>query len=612
MEEGSKFGNRPRDRNRWAETVGMTSQPVLVAVGPSGGPQEFLLERLTYSVGRADGRWLEERLAVTGDPLLSRHHFDIEWSQGKLHVCRHPEAKNPLFFQGRERDRFELSPGQVFLSGKTRFELMVRCEESSAPPLREFTLVRTELPQVHRPNTEECFRALVELLPELRNSADETTAFQGTLKVLARLLPEAAELTVLKLGERPETLERRLAPERTRATPPSRGLLARAFEVNATVAHVWSGQSANPALTEHAQADWAVASPVEVAGAERFALYVVGSAAAALSESEAERQKAYLDDMTSLVDIVAETLGHHLAVAHLNRFEGQVTRFFSPVLRQSLVGREFSEVLRPTRREVTVMFFDLRGFSRATEEADEDLDSILGHHELLTDVMTAVTDCVFEQDGVVVDYQGDAVLACWGALNEGRETAKAVEAARAILERIYAMELPFAESGPRGLRCGIGLAGGEAIAGQIGAREQIKFGVLGNIVNLASRLEGLTRFLGVPILLDSQVYSDLPEDFLCRRIGQVRPSGVEEPYELFELVVAQELGGSGLQLEEVQSFEAASHHFSQGRMNEAYEALLAGSRPHDPVARFLTRRTLLYLEEGLPRDFSGVLEFRHK
>ncbi len=591
----------------------MHSGPILIAEGPGGEPQEFRLQDARYLVGRADGSHQKGRLPIEGDPLLSRHHFDIEWKDGRLLVERSQRAKNPIFFQGKESDRFELTPGQVFLSGNTRFKLLLKSSVSDTPPTNEFTLIRTELQTFSRPNTDECFRALVELLPELRNAADEKTAFKGSLKVLKELLPEAAEFSILKVGQETEAVSQVLSAHRQQATPPSNRLLARAFESNGTIAHVWAAQGGQPSLmTEHAQADWAVASPVEVAGQERYAIYVVGTALQAFTATEAQRQKDYLDGMTSLVDIVAETLGHHLAVSHLNRFEGQVTRFFSPVLRGRISGREFSEVLSPCRREVTVLFFDLRGFSRATEIADEELDAILGHHELLTEVMTAVTDCVFAQDGVVVDYQGDAVMAVWGALSDGAEADKAVRAARSIVERIYSMDLPFRAAGPKALRCGIGLAAGEAIVGQIGAREQIKFGVLGQVVNLASRLEGLTKYFGIPVLMSGQARRSLEGDFLCRRVGLVRPSGVNEACDVHELVLDAECGGSGLSEEEVNSFERAYELFRAGDMTAAYEALLSGSRPSDPVGRFLTRHTLRYLDDGLPAHFDGVLDFQRK
>lgn len=590
----------------------MSSKAILRVFGPDGHIQEFTLEERDYEVGRADGNQTPARFAIEGDPLLSRHHFDIAWSNGTLNVRKAEKAKNPAFFEGVEYQEFSVSPGQSFISGKSRFQLLLKETTGSSLPTTEFTLPRTTIENFRRPNVTECFKAMVELLPELRKSGDRHKTFRSALKVLIELLPDAAEFTVLKLDEEPEVIAQELTRGRSVCTPPSRRLLNRAFDTNGTVTHVWAkGESlAEQSMTVHAQADWAIASPIEVADRERFGLYVVGSARSALSETEAQRQKDYLDGLASLIDIVAETVGHHLAVARLNRFEGQVGRFFSPVLRERIAGDEFAEVLKPRRERVTVMFFDLRGFSKATEEAQDNLESILSHHAILTEVMTTVTDCVFAEDGVVVDYQGDAVMACWGSLSEGGEASKAVRAARAIVEKIQAMPLPFGESGK--MRCGIGLATGDVIAGQVGAREQTKFGVLGPTVNLASRLEGLTKYFKVPILLNSEARGELGESEACRCIGLVRPAGLDEACKLYELMLAPELGGSGLSVEEISAFEQASEHYRRGEMLQAYETLMSGSRATDPVARLLTRHTLQYLDFGTPKGFDGVLEFREK
>lgn len=594
----------------------MQKTPVLKIFGPNSHEQEFVLRQPQYSVGRADGKVREDRLAISGDPLLSRHHFDIVWKEGALSVAKSAGAKNPMFFQGVETESFEVAPGQSFISGKTRFQLLLTGTQSAATPTTEYTILRTQFQQRARPNIDECFRALVELLPELRGSATRTTAFSSTLRVLKELLPEASEFSILCLKEEEaKVLGQELSRGRASATPPSRRLIRRAFETNGTVTHVWAKgdqPTSQPMMTAHVQADWAVASPIEVAGKERFALYVVGSAQTALTETEAMRQKQYLDGLASLIDIIAETLGHHLAVARLSRFEGQVARFFSPALRKSLAGGEFAEVLKPRRRTVTVMFFDLRGFSRATEEAQDDLESILNHHEILTEVMTAVTDCVFAEDGVVVDYQGDAVMACWGALGDASEADKAVRAAQAIVAKIYAMELPFGDQNSNPMRCGIGLATGEVIAGQVGAQEQTKFGVLGSTVNLAARLEGLTKYLRVPILLTVETRNELDNPPLCRRIGRIRPAGMDDVCELHELVLSRDLGGSALSAEEVDAFEAASRFYSEGDMEQAYEALMTGGRASDPVGRFLARHTLGYLDSGVPAGFNGVLQFHKK
>ena len=593
----------------------MDKIPMLRISGVDGAHQDFLLHEASYTVGRDSGEYKHNHIAVKGDPLISRHHFDIHWNGSKLRVVRCAKARNPVFFGGEESDDFLLEPGQLFVTGKTRFVLQLSAQGGSRIPTTEFTHSRKSLQGSLRPNVQECFQALLEMLPELRTSTNEKSAYRAALKVLRELVPEASEFAILALGDEAVVLAQEFSRKSAVATPPSRRLLERAFELSSTVTHVWakaaSHQSGSIMMTEHARADWALVAPLEVAGGERFALYVVGSAREALTEAAALEQQEYLNGLASLCDIVAATLEHHLEVARFNQFEGQVVRFFSPALRKTLASQDFSEVLKPQKRKVTVLFFDLRGFSKATEKAQGGLDTILENHEALTSVMTAVTNCVFKEDGVVIDYQGDAVMACWGALCDDCQADKAVRAALSIVETVYDLDLPFGD-GVRSQRCGIGLATGDVIAGQVGAQEQTKFGVLGPTVDLASRLEGLTKYFKVPIVINSGTRVELDKQIDCRRIGLVRPSGLKKPAELFELVVEKQLGGSGLSEDQIQNFEKATYLYEEGKMEESYQTLMLDSCSKDPIARFLLRHLIDHLDDGLPDNFDGVLDFRYK
>lgn len=588
----------------------MSAFPILKITGPDGQRHEYSLERVEYTVGRSGGSEAPSHLSIKGDPTISRHHFNLRWENKTLTVTKKPGAKNPVYFDGVDKEVFEVKPGQTFVAGKSRFLLHLGTHGTEDQPITELTLFRDQFQDAAPPNVGECFKVLVELLPGLRESPDRAQAFEAALNVLHKLLPAAKSSSILDLkNSNSVVVTKSFGSYET--VPPSNRLLARAQEAKATVTYVWA-QNTETEMTTHSACDWAIASPINVAGVDQFAIYVVGTASRAFSEVEALEQKEYLDGIAALIDMVAETLSHHLTVARLNRFEDQITRFFSPVLRPMLRGGEFSKVLKPKRRRVTVMFFDLRGFSRAAEQADEDLETVLAHHHLITQVMTAVTDRVFAEGGVVVDYQGDAVMACWGALADNPEADKALRASQAIVETIAQMDLPFSDHQANPMRCGIGLATGEVIAGQMGSSEQIKFGVLGSTVNLASRLEGLTKYLRVPILLTGETRSALQQDFVCRRIGMVRPAGLSAPCELHEVVLRPEIGGSGISSEEIYNFEVASQQFEQKRMNEAYQTLASCTNVNDHVSVFLAHRILKYLSEGIPDDFDAVLSFGSK
>jgi adenylate cyclase len=570
------------------EKLAAMSDLVFSSIPEQGGRQEWKLTLPRYTAGRGTGSPAEGHLSLAGDALISRQHFELIVEGEQLRVRRLPSGRNPIFYEGQECDDFVLPPGETFVVGQTRCTLS-RNQSSLGGMPTEFTLLGMAREEARERSSYECFQALMDMLPRLRRSTEDETIWKTALDVLRNLLPEASTLMVLQDG----------GVLHCQGTPvsASRRLVARAHSEKCTVTHCWEeGNYGEATMLE--QVSWAVASP-----AEGYTLYAVGNARA-----------SDLQGRAVLLDVVAETVGHYLALQRFQRLHSQVGQFFSPVLRSLLTEQEFREVLQPRRAEVTVLFFDLRGFSQATESAEDSLDEILAHHETLTRVMTEITECIFQRDGVVIDYQGDAILACWGAPRPQPDHAlQAVEAGRAILSRVYAMDLPFKSTkGGRNLRCGLGLGTGEVIAGQVGARDQTKFGIMGKVVNQASRLEGLTKQLGVPMLINAELQRQLPqEEVLCRCVGNVRPAGLREAAEIYEPVVAESHGGSGLSPAQVEAYHRAYAAYREGEFFDSLEHL-RDLPVTDPIGAFLNRQVLARQDEDLPAHWDGVLEFRSK
>jgi len=134
---------------------------------------------------------------------------------------------------------------------------------------------------------------------------------------------------------------------------------------------------------------------------------------------------------------------------------------------------------------------------------------------------------------------------------------------------------------------------------------------MGRVVNQASRLEGLTKYIGVPVLMTADVRASLGQEVLCRRVGRIRPAGMAEALLLHELVVPVELGGSGLSGDEVTAYEAGEALFTEGRFMDALGSLRQVPL-EDPVGSFLTRRAYQLMDEGAPEGWEGVLEFKAK
>ena len=245
----------------------------------------------------------------------------------------------------------------------------------------------------------------------------------------------------------------------------------------------------------------------------------------------------FRDDL-KFTELAATTLGALRDVRMLERQRAGLSQFFSPVVLEALQGVDPEVVLAPRETEVSVLFCDLRGFSRHSERSAEDLLGLLNR---VSQALGVTTHAIREQGGVLGDFQGDAAMGFWGwPLAQPDAAVRACLAALAIRAEFTAaaqnVDDPLAD-----FRVGIGIATGRAVAGKIGTVDQVKVTVFGPVVNLASRLEGMTKILHAPILLDERtaivVRNRLsPAQARLRRVAVVKPYGLDRRLEVTELL----------------------------------------------------------------------------
>jgi len=183
------------------------------------------------------------------------------------------------------------------------------------------------------------------------------------------------------------------------------------------------------------------------------------------------------------------------------------------------------------RKEVTVLFADIVGFTTLSETLAPELLV-----QLLNGYFNRVGRAVGEHRGHVAKFIGDGVLALFGAIAPNPwQCNDAAHAALAILEAVHGYNLELAERGLPALRVGIGLHCGGTVAGVIGSRELMEFTAIGTTVNLASRIERLTRPLAEKILLSAAVRERLDPRFRLREMQPMEVKGVSEPVVTFAL-----------------------------------------------------------------------------
>jgi adenylate cyclase len=237
-------------------------------------------------------------------------------------------------------------------------------------------------------------------------------------------------------------------------------------------------------------------------------------------------------------------------------------RYTSPNVAKYLLDHSstYRQMLAGTRKPVTILFSDVRGFTTMTEKADS--------HELvakLNEYLTAMVACVFRHDGSLDKFIGDAVMAVWGntPYNFGpkEDAVRAVRAALAMLAELRALNSRWTAEGRAEWRIGIGLNHGDVIVGDMGSQQRKEFAVIGDAVNLASRLESLTKEYGLEILIGQSVAGLVREEFHLQTIDLVQVKGKTAAVETFTVLGEKAVPLSSAQQQFLAAYEEGIRAF---------------------------------------------------
>jgi len=206
---------------------------------------------------------------------------------------------------------------------------------------------------------------------------------------------------------------------------------------------------------------------------------------------------------------------------------------FTPELARELARNPDPMKMQARQADISVMFCDIRGFSSVSER--------LGPAQTigwLGGVMGDFSSIVIDHGGVLVDYTGDELLALWGAPNEQPNHAElACRTALEILRSLPDLNEKWRPIVGAETEVGIGINSGEALVGNVGTHRKFKYGPLGTAVNLASRVQGATKFLKTSMLLTGDTAEKIQGIFPTRRLCQVRVQNIKAPVHLHEMEV---------------------------------------------------------------------------
>jgi adenylate cyclase len=287
-------------------------------------------------------------------------------------------------------------------------------------------------------------------------------------------------------------------------------------------------------------------------------------------------------------------------IAERVRFE----QFFTPELARMLEKRG-EDMLAPRDTEVTVLFCDIRGFSRVSLRSKAEVAI-----EWVREVLSEISDCVADLQGVLVDYGGDSLEALWGApLPTPNHAAQACEAALKMRSVLPELTRRWQERLGEPTDISIGIHTGPAQVGNIGSRRKFKYGAFGTTVNLASRVQGATKHVGMPTLITKATADRVAGQFSLRRLCSVRTVNIIEPVELYELAATPDDNWQSLKT----SYEEALALFEQAKFVEAMGILgrLVAEYPSDEPTRKLVQRNVACLSAP-PTNFDAVWNLESK
>jgi len=261
-----------------------------------------------------------------------------------------------------------------------------------------------------------------------------------------------------------------------------------------------------------------------------------------------------------------------------------------------------SYTLEAENREMTVLFSDVRGFTTLSEGlSPADLS------ELMNAYLTPMTSLIHDNRGTIDKYMGDAIMAFWGAPVDNPEHARsAVLTAMAMQERMTAIRKEFRERGWPEIHIGIGINTGSMSVGNMGSKFRMAYTVLGDAVNLGSRLEGLTKTYGVEIIVSESTRAEAPE-YTYRELDVVRVKGKDKPIAIYEPVALDEEVAPE-ELEELQAYEAAlaAYRRLDWEQAEAQFNRLHEQSPDRTLYRLYLDRIAAFKQSPPDADWDGV------
>ncbi|HEX9112727.1 MAG TPA: adenylate/guanylate cyclase domain-containing protein, partial [Nitrospirota bacterium] len=284
------------------------------------------------------------------------------------------------------------------------------------------------------------------------------------------------------------------------------------------------------------------------------------------------------------------------------------SRYVAPSLVTDILKDPAKLVLGGEERRLTVFFSDIRGFTTISEGLTP--QALV---KLINDYLTPMTDIILKRGGTVDKYMGDAVMAFWGApVWQEDHAVRAANTALEMMEKLRLMQAEWEKQGIPRLDIGIGLSTGRVTVGNMGSHMRFDYTVMGDSVNLGSRLEGLNKEYGTHIIVPKYTYEDIKQEFILRKLDHLRVKGKKVPIKIYELMGRKDAGdklreAAGIFEEGLDAYMARDWDKAEASFRKTL-----GLMPDDGPSNVFLKRVAGMRESDLPDDWDGVCVMKTK
>ena len=285
------------------------------------------------------------------------------------------------------------------------------------------------------------------------------------------------------------------------------------------------------------------------------------------------------------------------------------TTYVPPEVVSEMIQSPESFKLGGELRNISILFSDVRSFTALSQDI-----GAANTAALMNAYLTEMTELIFDSRGTLDKYIGDAVVAFWGApLDVEAHPQRVAEVALSMQEKVAELRGHRPDvAGADRLRIGIGIHTAEVVVGNLGSELRFDYTIIGDGVNLCSRLEGLTKYYGVGIIASSALTQDLPDDVCIRELDTIQVVGKDESTRIFEICEPATVQKDRSEL--LEKYAAALEAFRSGDWRKAEQLakqvqhMLGGKDPDGPT-EFLLQRIQ---NKNAPDDWQGVWNFETK